>query len=322
MVSPAPHTDSVLGNGVTARRWAALLGSLGHRVRIARQYEPGDHTALVALHAGKSAGAVRAFASAHPAAPIVLALTGTDLYPDLAATGVDPAVLRLATRLVVLQRHGTRQVAAVDGELASRVRVIVQSVEPPAPAPRRQDVFEVVVLAHLRPVKDPLLAAAAAGLLPESSRLVVSHAGAGLDPALAARAQRESAVSPRYDWLGELARPDALALLARSRALVLTSRHEGGANVVSEALATGVPVLATAIPGSTGLLGDGYPGCFPVGDPAALAKLLLAFERDENGLRTRLGEWCAALRPMVDPQAERRAWAALLAELGLSQPGR
>ena len=59
-------------------------------------------------------------------------------------------------------------------------------------------------------------------------------------------------------------------LFGRARAMVLSSLSEGGANVVSEAVAAGVPVLASRIDGSVGLLGRDYPGYFPVADTAAL----------------------------------------------------
>lgn len=313
LVSPGSPA-SVHGNGVTAQRWARILRALGHDVRTAQRYSSGDYSALVALHARKSADAVRAFHAEHPGAPVVLALTGTDLYPDLASTGVDPAVLRIASRLVVLQPHGLRQ---LDDELRARTRVIIQSMPAIRPEPRREDVFEVAFLAHLRPVKDPLRAAAATRLLPPDSRIRVTHVGAGLDGDLTEQARSESAMNPRYDWLGELPRADALHVLARSRLLLLTSRDEGGANVVSEALAAGVPVLSSAIPGSRGLLGDDYPGYFAVGDTAGLADRLSAAETDRDGCHTELIERCGRLRDLVNPQREQASWASLLAELAV-----
>ncbi|HEV2450709.1 MAG TPA: glycosyltransferase, partial [Streptosporangiaceae bacterium] len=97
--------------------------------------------------------------------------------------------------------------------------------------------------------------------------------------------------------------------------LVLTSRHEGGANVISEALAAGLPVICSAIPGSTGMLGDDYPGYFAVGDTRALARALDRAERDQAGYYRDLQNRCASLAWLVDPERERRAWAGLLAEL-------
>ncbi|MBV9450026.1 MAG: TIGR04348 family glycosyltransferase [Streptosporangiaceae bacterium] len=319
VVTPTPP-DSPNGNGVTARRWAGILRDLGYRAELAREYRSGDYDLLVALHAVKSAAAVRAFHADHPAAPVVIALTGTDLYPDLETTGVDPAVLALADRLVVLQPNGAEQVPA---QMRDRVRVIYQALTIPAGsaahAPPDPDCFEVAFLAHLRPVKDPLLLAAAMRHLPASSRIRVTHAGEARDPALASEAKAasdSSAAEGRYHWVGPLPRDEALRVLARSRLLAVTSAHEGGANVVTEAIALGVPVISSRIPGSTGLLGADYPGYFRPGDSADLARVLLAAEQDREFYQS-LCERCAALRDLADPARERAAWAALLSELTL-----
>ncbi|GAA2079589.1 selenoneine biosynthesis selenosugar synthase SenB [Actinomadura alba] len=302
------------GNGVSARRWAAILRELGHEVYVTQEYRGGVYSALVALHARKSADSVRAFNADHPRAPIVVALTGTDLYPDLDTTGVDPDVLALAERLIVLQPHGLRQLPPA---IADRGRVIIQSMSAIQAQPPLADRFEVVFLAHLRPVKDPLLLAQAVRLLPANSKIFISHAGAPRDAGLAAEAATETNRNPRYEWLGPIPRGGALALLARSRLLALTSLHEGGANVVSEALAAGVPVISSAIPGSFGLLGEDYPGYFPVGDAAALAEILDAVEENRGDYYTSLKEHCVRLGSLVDPAHEKRAFAVLLKELGL-----
>jgi glycosyltransferase involved in cell wall biosynthesis len=150
--------------------------------------------------------------------------------------------------------------------------------------------------------------------VPPSSRLRVLHVGAALSPDMAQRARAEAAVNPRYRWLGDLPRWKALRALARCRLLSLTSRLEGGANVVSEAIAAGVPVLASHIPGSVGLLGTAYPGYFPVGDTRALADLLHRAETDA-AFYNHLKAWCRRLRPLVRPARERQSWRRLLREL-------
>jgi putative glycosyltransferase (TIGR04348 family) len=307
--------DSETGNGVTARRWVSILRDLGHGVDLAQSYRGGNYDLLIALHAVKSAKAVLAFHTDHPAAPIVMALTGTDLYPGLAATGVDPGVLALASRLVVLQPRGIDQLPT---SLRDRGRVIFQSAAAITPALPDPDCFEVAFLAHLRQVKDPLLLPAALWYLPAQSRIRVTHAGESQDPSLARQATAASAGSARYTWLGPLPRAGALRLLARSRLLTVTSLHEGGANVVTEALAAGVPVISSRIAGSVGLLGTDYPGYFRSGDPADLARILLACEQDSGGLYRMLRKRCAARRYLTDPRRELGAWASLLRELGLN----
>ena len=122
--------------------------------------------------------------------------------------------------------------------------------------------------------------------------------------------------NPRYQWLGPLSHRDAVATIANSRALLVTSRAEGGANVVSEAIVNDVPIVSTRIDGSIGLLGNEYPGYFPVGDAAALARLLTRLETDAAFGRE-LARACAARKPLFDVARERAAWAELLAQLSL-----
>ncbi|MFQ5693335.1 MAG: glycosyltransferase, partial [Nitrospinota bacterium] len=168
----------------------------------------------------------------------------------------------------------------------------------------------------LRPVKDPFRAAMAARRLPESSRVRVLHVGRALSEGMQRRALAEAARNPRYRWLEAKSRSQALRILARSRVLVLSSKMEGGANVISEALAASVPVLASRIPGSVGLLGKDYPGYFPSGDTRALARLLARMET-ETRFAERLREACERIAPRFDPSHERAAWRGLLKELNL-----
>jgi glycosyltransferase involved in cell wall biosynthesis len=178
----------------------------------------------------------------------------------------------------------------------------------------RADVFEVCVLSHLRPVKDPLRTALAARLLPAASQVQVLHLGAALSEELAGQARAEAARNRRYHWLGELPRNEALGVLSRCRLLSLTSESEGGANVISEAVVAGVPVISSHIAGSMGLLGDDYPGYFPVGDTQALADLLWRAETDAMYYH-HLRDCCARLRPLFEPAREKQSWEDLLREL-------
>ena len=311
IVTPEPPHGH-RGNGVTASRWERLLRELGHEVAVGRGWSGERCDALVALHARRSATAIARFAQRRPAVPLVVALTGTDLYADLGHNAAAQRSLELAWRLVVLQPLGVDEVPEVH---RPKARVVLQSAvgprHPPAPSSRR---FDVAVLSHLRAVKDPLLAAAAARLLPARSRVRIVHLGGVIDPELAARARLEAAENPRYEWRGEQPRWRALRTLSRSRLLVVSSRLEGGANVVSEAVVAGVPVLASNIPGSIGLLGADYPGLFPIGDAPALAVLLDRAEA-EPAFLAELAARCRALAALFAPARERAALERLLGEL-------
>jgi putative glycosyltransferase (TIGR04348 family) len=311
MACPAPP-HSRKGNRVTAVRWARFLKELGHRLTIGQEYDGATCDLLVALHARRSFAAADAFRRRYPERPLVVALTGTDLYRDIHTSRRAGRALELADRLVALQ---PRALDELPRRLRGKLRVIWQSAEPvPRPAPRSRTTFEVSVLGHLRHEKDPLRTALALRLLPDSLPIRVTHAGQALSRSMEEGARRAMGRDPRYRWVGELPRWQARRLLARSHLLVLSSRMEGGANVVSEALVDGVPVLASRIPGSVGMLGARYPGFFPLGDTEALARLLRR-AATEPAFYRRLSDWCTKLASRFEPDHEREAWRNLLAEL-------
>jgi len=314
IITPAP-ARSLLGNRWTALRWARLLRDLGHRVAVEEKYSGRGCGVLVALHARRSYPSIERFRREHPATPLILALTGTDLYGDLRGdlrgNRQAQSSIEMASRLIVLQPLGVKELPA---RLRSRARVILQSAERPRGRLRpKKRVWEVCVMGHLRPVKDPFRAARAARRLPEASRIRIVHVGGALSEQMKREARSEMRMNPRYHWQGELSRGKALRLLARSRLHVLSSRAEGGANALSEAIACGVPTLASRIPGSAGILGPDYPGYFPAGDTRALAELLRRAETDTKFLQ-RLRSACRRLQPLVRPAREREAWRKLLAE--------
>ena len=311
MVCPAPP-GSLYGNRVTAERWARILRSLGHRVAIAAGYEDGPCDALVALHARRSAEAVFRFRRRFPGAPLIVALTGTDLYRDVRHSRPAARALEAADRIVALQPLAADELKP---HLRGKLRIIHQSAEPtPGKVRRSRKFFDVCVAGHLRAVKDPFRAAYAVRQLPPDSRIRVSQAGGVMQAAMARKARAEETRNARYHWLGPISRARTRRLIAQSSILVLSSRMEGGANVISEAVVDGTPVIASRIPGSVGLLGEKYPGYFPVGDTDALARLLVRAERDGSFYR-RLEAHVARLAPLFRPAEERTRWKELLGQL-------
>jgi glycosyltransferase involved in cell wall biosynthesis len=171
---------------------------------------------------------------------------------------------------------------------------------------------DICVIGHLREEKDSLRTALAVHDLPPSSRIRVIHLGKAHTPDWAERAREEMTRNPRYQWRGEVPGWAVRKEFVKIHAMVLSSIMEGGANVVSEAVVAGVPIIASDIAGSVGLLGPDYPGYYPVGDTAALTAVLERAESEPGFLET-LTIHCAARAPLFDPQQEQESWRKLLA---------
>lgn len=309
-MNPVPQLRG--GNRVTALRWAWVFRKLGWKVFQEESWSGRPCDVLVALHGRRSNSSVVRFKRAHPDRPLIVAATGTDVYSDVPDTGEARESFGLATRIVVLQ---PLSVEKLPEETRARARVVYQSViKPRKVRPKARDVFEVCTIAHLRPIKDPLRPALAARLLPSSSKIRVLHFGGLIDEFMRAELDEEVRENPRFRWLGDKPRAEVLETLARSRLLVSSSRHEGGANAVSEALALGVPILATRIPGTLGLLGDDYPGTFAVEDTQGLADLMRRAETDAEFYST-LDKACRARAYLTDPAQEIESWREILKEL-------
>jgi len=274
IVTPAPP-GSRTGNRHTAARWAAMLRSAGHRVAIANEWNGEPCDLLIALHAKRSHASVRRYRKAHPEGRLIVALTGTDLYRDLprgsrqARTSLD-----LADRIVTLQPEANK---ALPEKLRSKVRVVFQSSDTRLKHAAPKHPFRIAVVGHLRKVKDPFRAVRALQHLKGNYEVV--QIGGALEPKMTQVARAWMKREPRYRWLGSLPHAGALAWIARSHLLVVSSVMEGGANVICEAARIGTSVLASRVPGNVGMLGAGYPGYYRLGDEKSLARLI---ERARN----------------------------------------
>lgn len=310
IVTPAPP-GSRHGNRNTALRWARHLRALGHRVVITLAWAGEECDVLIALHARRSHASIKAFKSAHPRRPLILVLTGTDLYRDIRSDAGAKQSLKLADRMVVLQPQG---LAELDAGLRAKTRVIFQSVHAVRRQAPPQSYCLVTVIGHLREEKDPFRAALALARLPADTNIRVVHLGAAMSPEFAREARALGRYEPRYRWLGELDHAGAMRWLARSHAMVISSLMEGGAHVVSEAIAIGVPVLASNVSGNIGLLGRAYPAYYAVGDDQALA-VLLARAAGEPAWLAQLAKKVTARSKQGEPARERAALARLLADI-------
>lgn len=308
LITPYPPTARN-GNAHTALRWARFLRDAGHKVDIAVKWMGAPADLMIALHARRSYAAITGFAEAFPQRPLIVVLTGTDLYRDI---HIDPDAqhsLQLVTRLVVLQTRGLDELSST---LQTKTRVIFQSAPTLATRAKRKRTFDVCVVAHLRDEKDPLRAAYAADLLPAGSRIRVLHVGAALTPEMEQEAER-CRHNPRWKWLRTRPHADTRRLIAGCHLLIQSSRMEGGANTIVEAVSAGVPVLASAISGNIGMLGEDYSGYYPLADSQALADTMRRVETDPH-FYAELTAQCRARASLFEPAHERAAVQNLIKE--------
>lgn len=268
--------------------------------------------AVVVLHARKGAASLRTFTRRYPGRPSVLALTGTDLYHDIATSAAAQRSLQLASRLLVLQSEG---IAALPRGVRAKARVIYQSVALPGYYARAASKHcRVLFVGGLRVIKDPFRVAYAVRTLPQASGIRVLAIGPAYSGWYESRARAEMLRNPRYRWRGEAPHARVLRAIEQSDVVVVSSRNEGGANVIAEAIVAGVPLLASDMPGNRGMLGADYGGYFPVGDTVRLRDLLVRAET-ERAFVARLRTQCRERAKLFTPQRERAAWKALLSEI-------
>jgi len=224
LVTPAGR-QSRNGNRNTAVRWARMLRTERHRVAEETSWDGAAVDALLALHARKSHPSIARYAACHPGRRSIVALTGTDLYRDIRTDDSAQASLRLATRLVLLQEEG---LAELPPGLRAKARVVHQSAPSIARRPALRNVFEVLVIGHLREEKDPFRAALALRHVPPDSRIRIHHLGRALDAGFADEASAWQRADGRYRWLGERAHGQVRRMLARAAVMLMSSRLEGG----------------------------------------------------------------------------------------------
>jgi hypothetical protein len=200
LITPAKK-QSRNGNRTTAVRWARHLRGLGHQVRVAVDYDHEPADLMVALHAWRSASSVDAFRDRYPDRPLVLALTGTDIYrfidshPEITLHSMDTADALVGLHDLVYR--------AIPERFSGKLHIIHQSAlplsRPRSPSPRH---FDICVIGHLREEKDSLRTALAARDLPPDSRIRVIHLGKAHTEEWADQARAEMAINGRYHWRG------------------------------------------------------------------------------------------------------------------------
>jgi len=310
-ITPAKKT-SKSGNRTTADRWGRIFSTLGHHVVTQTDYDGQSADLMVALHAWRSADAIDAFKSNFPERPIVLALTGTDIN-EFIHTHPEATLKSMALADALVCLHDL-VVDLTPKKFRNKLHVIYQSAKPlTQPRSPAKRTFDVCVIGHMRDVKDPLRTAFAAREMPADSKIRVIHLGKAHNADWAKKATAEMKRNPRFLWKGEVSGAGVRREFAKTHLMVISSLAEGGANVVSEALVAGVPIIASDISGNVGLLGRDYPGYYPVEDTGKLTELLMRAENDPKYLKD-LTRRCKARAKMFRPEAEQKKWKQVLAD--------
>ncbi|HUP41708.1 MAG TPA: glycosyltransferase family 4 protein [Thermoanaerobaculia bacterium] len=234
--------------------------------------------------------------------------------PVLALLG--RATTRLADRVVAPSRATAAELREDYGVAEAAVIANGVAAPPPAPAPAPRDPSAggpvVLYAGRLRTrTAVAVLLAAFARLRAEHPAAVLVVAGDGEQrPALEAQARRLG-IAAAVRFLGAQPRDAMPALYAAADLFCLPSLYEGFPLAILEAMAAGLPVVATAVAGVPEAVEHGVTGLLvPPEDAAALARALDELAADPERAR-RLGE--AGRRRVETEYAIPRIAAAYLA---------
>ena len=193
---------------------------------------------------------------------------------------IHSTALGLATHILVNSEAIAVRLAPTRAARRNRLGVIPNGVDlarfdPPPPPSNGHQISKVATLANLRPEKGLGQLLEAAGIVTRTApgaRFVIWGEGP-LRADLEARI-RSLGLTAVVEMPGATRAPEKV--LKQCHIFVLASLSEACSNVVLEAMATGLPVIATRVGGTPGLVEDGRTGLLvPPGDAAALAQGIL-----------------------------------------------
>jgi putative glycosyltransferase (TIGR04348 family) len=320
IVTPA-WADANNGNWQTARRWARML-SAHYQVTLLAQWPDARISSapdmLIVLHARRCAPSIAAWSDQYPKKPLLLALTGTDLYRDIQYDASAQQSLALAHRLIVLQEAGPQQLPPA---YQNKCSVIFQSCTSRKPLTKTHQRLNVVVVGHLRDEKTPQTVFEITKALSPGDGIRIKHIGAALDPALGEIAKATAQHHTHYHWLGGVTHMQARHYIQRAHVLLHPSRMEGGAHVIMEAITSGTAVIASDVAGNIGMLGSDYCGLFKWGQSAQASSLLTQCYQslsmglnDPNNFLARLTAQCHQRAHLFTPAIEAAALNALVSQ--------
>ena len=297
------------GNSLLAERIRAGLSVRGHDARIfstqcdsiadAVHFEPDI---VHSLHAIKPARWLAGlFDSCAP--PWAITLTGTDYNSPEEYGAEHEMIVRQfaeASAVIVFHEEARRHVAESFAAAAEKLVVIPQGIHiregtvEPGPVRARYGVAADEVLyfmaAGIRPVKNIIFALEVFSEVCERfkrARLIL--AGPVIDNSEAARIFEKGGDTPGFSYIGEIAPSAVRELMAASDIFLNVSLHEGMSGAILEAMAEGVPVLASDAPGNRALVRHNVTGLLaPSSRHAEFAEAALRLASDSQ-LRQEMG---------------------------------
>ncbi len=269
---PVTVPDVLSGHGRAVRSLARLIGASGYDVVHAHGLRAGIDAGL----AGRKAG-VMSIASVHNV--LVPEIAGRARVILLGPT--EGLVVRLNRRVLAPSEDIAKRLQQRASSVAGRIEVLHLGVgQPPGalrdPAEVRRELGVVgstrliVTVARLAPQKALHIMIKALSSLEDTVLVVVGDGP--LEQELRAQADADR-LSDRILWLGAL--PAAWDIVAAADVFVLSSHWEACSLAAQEAMALGVPVVATGVGGMPELITDGVSGrLVPPAEPVALARAL------------------------------------------------
>ena len=205
---------------------------------------------------------------------------------------------RAPARVLAVSEQVRRFTLEVDGVAPERVHTVYNGLDLPhfpttkATLKTTSELFKIVTVGNIRRVKGhDILIRAAAQIVARYPGASVYLAGEVLEPEYFLELQalvEELKLRHHIHFVGGLA--DLRPFFAEADLFVLPSRSEGFSNAILEAMAAGLPVVATDVGGNAEAVADGRTGTIVAADNApALAAAMLALLSDPERLR-RLGE--------------------------------
>jgi len=244
------------------------------------------------IHANWSVnGFICALANMVVRRPLVLTLRGTDISKS-ESSKIYNFLLRFAMRfshvITVVSEAMYQHLVSQHPELNQKITFVPNGVEnellkiPVRKIKTNQECLHVLVIANLIKLKNVPVVIKAISNLNKQLKIRLTVVGDGPEKGYLEKLSRKLGVAEYVEFVGLVDPKNIASYLKQADGLVLTSLSEGKPNVVLEAFASGLPVIASNIDGVKEMIGNNENGLLydSGNDEMLTAKLLELFHND------------------------------------------